>query len=137
MELMDDDSGLLHHAHTQWPRIRKADLYSDAADVTGRRLRAYLRTMGFPVTLAEQWREQVQHGEENTAQAFGRLRLLLSHHGREGDAVTGFSDPDGILMPRLCSWLEPGRGPCSPWLKTLCDTPPIHRRSMAPEGWDD
>lgn len=136
MEFMDDDSGLLQQ-QTQWPRIRKTELYSNAAGVTGQRLRNYLRVMGLPAELAEQWCGRVQHGEENSAQAFVRLRLLLSDHGREATGLTPSGDADANVMSRLCSWLEPGLVQCPPWLKHLFDAPPIHRRSMAPEDWDD
>jgi len=136
VEFMDGDSDLLHQ-QIQWPRIRKTELYSNAPGVTDQRLRNYLRFMELPAELAEQWCESVQHGEENAAQAFVRLRLLISNQGREGDEAIRSDDTDASVMPRLCSWLEPGHMQCPPWLESLSDAPSVHRRSMAPEGWDD
>ena len=137
VELINDDSGFLHHQPIRWPHIRKTELHSNSADVTGQRLRDYLRAMGLPMALAEQWRGHVQHGEENAAQVFSRLRLLISDHWRENAEVTQSSITDASAMTRLCYWLEPGHMQGPPWLRNLFDTPPIHRRSMAPEGWDD
>lgn len=135
--MMDDNSGLLPYQHIEWPRIRKAELYCAAKDVTGRRLLDYLHAMGLPAGLAEHWRKRAQKSEDTAAHAFVRLRLLISNHEPEGDEVVRFSETDLSVMPRLSSWLEPEHMQCPAWLKNLCELPPIHRRSMSPESWDD
>jgi len=134
VELIDDGDDVPRHQDMPWPHIRKADLYSHAGDVIRRRLRDYLCAMGVPPALAEAWGEQACRGD--AAQAFARLRMLISEHAREGAETTLSGIGDASVSARLWAWLEPGHMPCPPRFE-LFDTPPVDRRSMAPERWDD
>ena len=137
VELMDEDSGLPEHRQMPWPRLRMIALHSRSAEVTGQRLRDYLSAMGHPVALADQGPGCMQDGEGDAVHAFARLRLLISDRWRQGAEAIPPGAADASTMARLCSWLEPGHTRCPPWLENLFDTPPIHRRSMAPEAWDE
>lgn len=150
----------LRNPNGRGPRIHSIALHTESQSVIDKRVRRYLQAMGLPTALAAQWQACAQHDAGDAIEAFAHVRKMMADHWQHqsGQAQLNAGDTPGAtrahtlidesVQVRLCCWLdatlapepalEPALEPeqCAPRIETLLETPPILRRSMAPERGD-
>lgn len=123
------------------PHVRKAMLDEPAGKSLQHRLGDYLRRLAIPETLIDAWLSRACEGEVDARLAFMRLQALMAEYWRQQTGMTTLDDAKAVALFRMSRWVMPNGlaiGPdCPASLEQLVSMPPIRRRSMVPEPWDD